>query len=65
MNWLESLSRLSVADLHRISRLVDLLIAAERARADQARVMLAAVPEPETCEEARERLEAIISTLEG
>lgn len=63
--WLRELSRLSPTDLRRISRLVDLLTTVDRAKADGARLMLAAGPEPETYDDARERLESIIGHLEG
>lgn len=46
--WLRELSRLSPADLRRISRLVDLPSSVDRAKTDAAHLMLAAGPEPET-----------------
>lgn len=64
MNWLAHLARLGHDDLKRISRMVDLLTTADRARADQARAMLSAGPEPETAHDARERLESIVGYLE-
>jgi hypothetical protein len=64
MNWLVCLSRLDRHDLRRISRLVDLLSTAEPAKADQARAMLSAQPEPATWRDARERVGAVIGYLE-
>lgn len=64
VDWIAALGRLGPDDLRRISRLVDLLVAAQPARADVARRMLAAAPEPWTHDEARARCDAIARFLE-
>jgi hypothetical protein len=65
VNWLASLSRLSVEDLRRISRMVDLLVSAERPEKDMARTMLDAGPEPFEYDDMRARLESVIGYLEA
>lgn len=59
-DWLEALARLSTDDLARISRLVDLLVVADRAASDTAGAMLDAPPAPGTHDDARDRLAAVI-----
>lgn len=63
-SWLAALARLSCEDLRRISRLVDLMVTAERPAKEGARMMLDAGPAPESYDEARARLETVIWYLE-
>lgn len=62
--WLAALAQLSVEDLRRISRFVDLFVSAERPAAETAQTMLDAQPGPFDYDEARDRLETIIGHLE-
>jgi len=52
-DWLAHLAHFSTDDLRRISRLVDLLVTADRAAADTAGTMPAARPDPATVDDAR------------
>ena len=63
-SWLAILSKLGADDLRLVGRFVELLIAADRAKADTARVMLDAQPEPADAEDARARLRAVTRYLE-
>ena len=62
--WLAQLARLGVEDLRLISQLVDALVVADRARADTARAMLDARPEPVDADDARARIRAVVEYLE-
>lgn len=64
-SWLAALAKLSADDLRLISQLVDRLVVAERGKADVARVMLDAKPEPFDFDEARARIRTVVEYLDG
>lgn len=64
-SWLAALAKLGADDLRLVGKLVEHLAAAERGRADTARAMLDARPEPADAEDARARLRAVVTFLEA